>query len=521
MSDLFNTPDGNFLFDTLLWTGALIALVLILRRPAARLFGPQIAYALWALPLLRLVLPPIELPASFAPQTLPAPEMVGAMHAVQFAEAQALPETTQPLIDAGLIMHGLIAVWLMGAAIFLIRRFSSYFQMRRDLLADAREVGRDGSIHIIETPATNAPLAFGLRRKFVALPMGFMADYDRERRDLALAHELAHHRGNDLLINFLAQPLFALHWFNPLAYLGWLALRRDQEAACDARVIARQGAERRGTYARIIASFAAGPNVALAAPMACPVLGEKSIIHRLRSLNMTHISSRRRWAGRAMMAGALVALPLTASISYAENAAPTPPAPPAAPSAPAQAPLPPAAPAAPLPSEAPVVSNDDVEEIDGEDGAKIFIIRNEEVSEDGNRVVRVKKVHKVTHGDVPSDVEMAAIMAEVKRELAEADRQIAEAKEEHRIALAIAKDGARHPAMVEVECDGKDGPSDWTSKDGKRVIKLCKTHVLASALAGLREARAELASDPELPDDVRAEVLRELDAQIKQWEKKK
>ena len=57
-----------WLTDTLLYTGLLIAAVLVVRRPFSRWFGPQFAYALWALPALRLLLPPIELPAEMAPQ---------------------------------------------------------------------------------------------------------------------------------------------------------------------------------------------------------------------------------------------------------------------------------------------------------------------------------------------------------------------------------------------------------------------------------------------------------------------
>ena len=46
-----------WLVDTVLYTGLLIGLVLALRRPVGRFFGPQLAYALWALPFLRLLLP--------------------------------------------------------------------------------------------------------------------------------------------------------------------------------------------------------------------------------------------------------------------------------------------------------------------------------------------------------------------------------------------------------------------------------------------------------------------------------
>ena len=45
-----------------------------------------------------------------------------------------------------------------------------------------------------------------------------------------------------IVANFAAQPLLALHWFNPIAWLGWRAMRRDQEAA-------------------IVANFAAGVEV--------------------------------------------------------------------------------------------------------------------------------------------------------------------------------------------------------------------------------------------------------------------
>lgn len=71
-----------------------------------------------------------------------------------------------------------------------------------------------------------------------------------------------------------------------------------------------------------------------AAPMTGRVLDEKWI-HRLRSLAMSNLSSRRRLVGRALLGAGLLALPLTASITYAAAEAavlaskPTPPAPPA------------------------------------------------------------------------------------------------------------------------------------------------------------------------------------------------
>lgn len=320
-----------WLVDTVLYSGVLIALVLVLRRPAGRLFGPQLAYALWALPLLRLLLPPIVLPASLAPEParapvtsaiepLPAPiEAPVDMTAAPIDFATATPRPAWEWTD---LIAPAVSVWAGVALAFLIFRVVTYRRMRRELLNGARSVGEIGRIRMVETPALATPVAFGVLDKVIALPPRFMAQPDLAARDLAIAHELAHHKGHDLLANFAAQALLALHWFNPLAWYGWRAMRRDQEAACDARVLAGRGRDERLRYAALIAGIATGPRSiaferALAAPMACPVLGERSIVHRLRSISMSDLSRRRRWAGRSLFAASALALPLTASISYA------------------------------------------------------------------------------------------------------------------------------------------------------------------------------------------------------------
>jgi len=303
----------SWLFDTLIATGCLMALVLLLRRPVTRLFGPGVAYALWALPLIRLILPPLVLPASFAPK-------MGLTDSVHQSLAGTAPVVTENVVHA----QGwgpsdwAVAIWLCGAAALLIWRAWSYGAMRSRLLKGARPMGEASGIRIIETHAVGAPVAFGVFDKVVALPWGFMASPDRRSRNFALEHEFEHHAGRDLAANLVFQPLLALHWFNPIGWLSWRAMRRDQEAACDARVMAGRSSSARAAYGRLIAGYAAGPRLALAAPMACPVLGEKSIVQRLKCLARPEVSSRRRTAGGALLAASALALPLTATISYAE-----------------------------------------------------------------------------------------------------------------------------------------------------------------------------------------------------------
>ena len=52
-------PDPAWLVEALIGATLLMLLVLIVRKPVARLWGAHMAYALWALPALRMVLPAI------------------------------------------------------------------------------------------------------------------------------------------------------------------------------------------------------------------------------------------------------------------------------------------------------------------------------------------------------------------------------------------------------------------------------------------------------------------------------
>jgi beta-lactamase regulating signal transducer with metallopeptidase domain len=554
------------LAQTLVWTGVLIAAVLLLRRPVARHFGPQVAYALWALPLARLLLPPITLPAWMQPAA-PQPDPVVAAplasdpamtweSAATFppATAKAAPQEGFDLFAWAsdlLLLDTLLLLWLGGAAVFLCRRFAAYFDLRDALLAQGREMGRVHtrwrSIRLVETPATAAPLAMGVFDPVIALPPGFMAHHDRRARDLALAHELAHHHGGDLLVNVLVQPLFALHWWNPLARYGWLALRRDQEAACDARVMARRDAAERAAYAALIARYAVTPgaatNAALTAPMACPVLGEKSIIHRLRSLSMSELSPRRRMAGRALLGAGLLILPLTASISYAAAEAvqdapqaPEPPAPPPPPEAP-NAPLPPEAPVAPEAPDAPmsfVFVATDGDGAEGEGGRRQVIIRQHSVregeSESEKRVVRRFDWNgkdfdiQLRMPDGMSTEAHEEMRAGVRESLAEAERGAAEARRGFAIALAEAESArAAAPRIMMFDtCDGKGNePTETTTdKDGRQTIVICRARVAAQSRNGLEKARAEIAADKDIPAETRERVLETLDRQIARWKEK-
>ena len=71
--------------------------------------------------------------------------------------------------------------------------------------------------------------------------------------------------------------------------------------------------------------------------------------------------------------------------------------------------------------------------------------------------------------------------------------------------------------VVEVKCDS-GGTGKSISQNGEEMTVICESDIMASALTGLKNARASIASNPEMPEDMLEEVLKALDEKIADWE---
>ena len=290
-------------------------LVLAIRRPVREAFGPTIAYALWALPVLRMMLPPLPddwraiaaSPIADAAQavTYYVVEPMGGATPADFAAATPIGPALWPVL--------LLAAWAVGAIGFVTYHFVAHDRFTRRVRRMARSVRRvaSGKVEVIETDAATGPLAFGIWRKYVAFPRDFADRYDPLERDLALAHELGHHARGDLIANWIALVVLGLHWFNPVAWRAFRAFRADQELACDALVLSGRAAGLRHAYGRAIVKSAHGGAVSAA----CHLHTINELKGRLKMLNVHRRASRRRLAagGTALAALTLAGLGLTAS----------------------------------------------------------------------------------------------------------------------------------------------------------------------------------------------------------------
>ena len=342
---------ASWAVDALIASTLLMAAVLLARGPVRRAFGPQVAYVLWALPLLRFLLP--SLPGGWWRHAAATP----VTRAGETITVLIVPDGAVRLAAAPTPVHWLgptlVLTWAMGAAAFFIWHLLRHRRFCRRVLQAAEPVAQAGGVAVVASAAAPGPLAFGVWRRYVAFPRDFAERYDAEERALALAHELGHHARRDLLANWAALAVLALHWFSPLAWRAFHAFRADQEQANDARVLAGCGPEARHAYGRAIVKAAHGGAVSAA----CHLHTISDLKGRLRMLTTCRASRRRLAAGSAAVA-LLVAggLGLTASGSQAAErlgesvdavlqvapAAPPEPVPPVT-----EPPLPPAAVAAP------------------------------------------------------------------------------------------------------------------------------------------------------------------------------
>jgi beta-lactamase regulating signal transducer with metallopeptidase domain len=272
----------------LLAASLLVLAVLVLRHPVARLFGARAAFALWLVPGIRLLMPP--LPAMDGLSSAAAPGVIDLSIVVR----QVSDPTTQSGVNW--------ILWALGAAAFLAYHLVAHLLFLRRALCDGRPFDAPGATcDVITSAAVDGPAATGLVHRLILLPTDFETRFSPEQQRIALLHETLHHRRGDLWASALALVGAAALWFNPLTYLALGAFRRDMEAACDASLLATPGASDPATYGETILRSAARP-----VPRSlCALTSLDELKGRLTMLNANH-GTPARLAGLGVV-GALTA----------------------------------------------------------------------------------------------------------------------------------------------------------------------------------------------------------------------
>ncbi len=145
----------------------------------------------------------------------------------------------------------LLALWLIGAVIFMIPVAAGLWQTRKlcrsgDAWPEgngtvrklALEGGIDKQVTVLLHNAVPGPMTCGTIRPTILLPMD-APEWDREEMNRALTHELEHVRRNDWISRCLARIICSVYWFHPLMWMMWRRFVLEAERASDDAVLCR------------------------------------------------------------------------------------------------------------------------------------------------------------------------------------------------------------------------------------------------------------------------------------------
>ena len=111
----------------------------------------------------------------------------------------------------------------------------------------------DSLLRVYITEAVPTPCIFGFFKPAIYLtPDGAK---DPQVRAHVLEHELTHYRHLDHIWSVLRSVCLVLHWYNPLVWIAAKVSRADAELACDEGALKKLGEGQRGDYGRTLISL--------------------------------------------------------------------------------------------------------------------------------------------------------------------------------------------------------------------------------------------------------------------------
>ena len=256
----------EWLYRTTIETTILIALVLLLRPIVRKTLGAKIAYWLWALPLIRVLLPDRPERSGTVLEAIGVP--------TENLQTEFIP-TPNIELSAMPMEFPWEWVWLAGVSAWLVLRLITWLRFRQALLNTATPLVL--SQQLLEKVSTkihwlpekiqfyscispSAPFVTGLFRAKVFLPRDFEQRFTTEEQSWVIVHELSHVQRKDLWVQFLGECLRAVFWFNPFIHFAVLVAQEDQELACDHSVLSHCAEEDRYHYGKALLA-GAGPQL--------------------------------------------------------------------------------------------------------------------------------------------------------------------------------------------------------------------------------------------------------------------
>ncbi len=235
------------------------------------------------------------------------------------------------------LANWLLGSWLLGVGLLSVRLSFGWWTVRRLTRTAVREPGREilsnaerliaalnisGAVTVLESALVPVPTAMGWLKPVVLLPVQAMSGLSMAQIDALVAHELAHIKRHDYLVNLFQSAIETLLFYHPAVWLISRRVRHERELCCDDLAIAACGDDRL-TYASALADLESMRQVP--APMLAANGG--SLLTRMKRIlgndEAAVTTSRTNWtAGVAILLTALILVPVNVATTRATEQTP-------------------------------------------------------------------------------------------------------------------------------------------------------------------------------------------------------
>ncbi len=240
-----------------LWQAAIIAGIVYILLRLMKNYSALSRYYLASSGLILIVLQPIiaiwrhlsqQVPLSTADITVRGDELVSIIYVLAEASfgIDSIWDKTGQFFNQ--MSTHFVWFWLIGMLMMMFRLGGGYLltyrlktrnilpvdkptQKLADQLAERLKIRR--KLSVMESLRVDFPMVIGYFKPVVVIPFGLLGRIPFEQVEMILAHELAHVKRADFLVNLLQSLIEVILFFNP--FVWWLSsvIRHERENICD------------------------------------------------------------------------------------------------------------------------------------------------------------------------------------------------------------------------------------------------------------------------------------------------
>ncbi len=279
-----------------LWQGILVAAILACANALLSRRDSQARYAAGCAALLLMLLlpavtylrnpeaaastsPALEVSPAPAAQNLSSGPVVRPGAAGASSQADGIARVFQA--SAARLASWIVPAWLSGVLLLSARFLGGWNAARRlplkgvrpapaaleSVLARLRaRLGVERRVILLESVRVNVPTALGVLRPAILLPFSSLTGLSPEAIEAVLAHELAHIRRHDYLVNLLQTAAETLLFYHPAVWWVSRRIRIERENCCDDLAVAATGDSRGYARALVVLEEIRAPRQATVGP---------------------------------------------------------------------------------------------------------------------------------------------------------------------------------------------------------------------------------------------------------------